>query len=70
MTQLQLDRAVAKATGESLGEIRHRGFSIADPTDVDFDPGPCILLPQFIDWDEIQQVDPPRPCRRRQAVAV
>ena len=70
MTQRQLDLEVAKATGESLGEIRHRGFSIADPTDVTFDPEPCNPPPLFIDWDEIQQVEPPRPCRRRQAVAV
>ncbi len=69
MTQLQLDRAVAKATGESLREIRHRGFSIVDPTDVAFDPEPDDL-PQFIDWDEHQEVEPPRPCRRRQPVFV
>ena len=70
MTQQQLDHAVAKATGESLREIRHRGFSIADPADVAFDPEPDDLPPQFIDWDEHQEVEPPRPCRRRQPVFV
>ena len=70
MTQLQLDRAVAKATGESLREIRHRGFSIADPAVVAFDPEPDNLPPQFIDWDEFQAVEPPRPCRRRKPVLV
>ena len=28
------------------------GFSIADPTDVNFDPEPDDLLPAAIDWDE------------------
>jgi hypothetical protein len=28
MTQVQLDRAVARATGETLREIRARGFSL------------------------------------------
>jgi hypothetical protein len=70
MTQQQLDRAVAKATGESLCEIRHRGFSIADPADVAFDPEPEDLPPQFIDWDDYQAVEPARPCRRRKSVSV
>ncbi len=40
MTQDQIDRLVARATGESLTEIRHRGFGIADPVSVSFDPEP------------------------------
>ena len=36
--QLDLDRAVAKATGESLNLIRSLGFGIADPTAVCYDP--------------------------------
>ena len=70
MTQQQLDRAVAKATGESLCEIRHRGFSIADPAVVASDPEPDDLPPQCIDWDEYQAVEPARPCSRRKPVAV
>ena len=38
MTQRELDREVANATGETVSEIRHLGFSIADPDEVTFDP--------------------------------
>jgi len=69
MTQQELDREVAKATGESLCEIRLRGFSIADPSDVAFDPEPDNLPPQFVDWDELEQIELPRPYRRRQPIA-
>lgn len=53
MTHRQLNRAVAMATGESLREIRLRGFSLADPSDVDFDPEPNDAPPQIVDWDEL-----------------
>jgi hypothetical protein len=53
MTQEDLDREVAEATGESLSTIRHRGFSIVNLEDADFDPEPNILPAQFIDWDEL-----------------
>lgn len=53
MTQDALHRAVARATGEDFATIRRRGFSIADPLDVDFDPEPDDLRPQAIDWDEL-----------------
>ncbi len=52
MTQHQLDREVASALGEDLQEVRRRGFSLADPLDVDFDPEPNDLPPQVLDWDE------------------
>ncbi len=52
MTQNQLDREVASALGEDLQEVRRRGFSLADPLDVDFDPEPNDLPPQVLDWDE------------------
>jgi hypothetical protein len=71
MTQRELDCAVAVATGESLPEVRRHGFSIADPVDVDFDPEPCDLPPQWLDWEEVQAVDSVRPvCRRRHLEAV
>jgi len=54
MTQQELERELCAATGESLAEIRHLGFSLADPADVDFDPEPDDL-PQIVDWDELQQ---------------
>ena len=43
MTQQQLDREVARATGETLNEIRHLGFSIAEPREFHFDPEPAEL---------------------------
>lgn len=53
MSQNELDRAVARATGEDLAEIRRRGFSVADPGIVEYDPEPYDA-PQFLDWDEIE----------------
>lgn len=53
MTQRDLDLAVARTTGENLREIHRRGFSLADPLDVNFDPEPCSLEPQIVDWDEL-----------------
>jgi len=44
MTQAELDRAVAAATGETLGTVRHRGFSIVEV------PEPA---PRIVDWDEL-----------------
>lgn len=51
MTQLELDSAIALATGEELDEIQHLGFSLADPDDTDFDPEPDDRPPQPLDWD-------------------
>ena len=34
MSQQEIDEAVASATGERVGMIRSRGFSIADPFEV------------------------------------
>jgi len=45
MNQRQLDRAVARQTGESLSTIRNRGFSIVEPPE---------LEPLVLDWDELQ----------------
>ena len=54
MTQAQLNRAVAEATGESVETIRHRGFSIFQPLKV-FDPDQDDLaMPQMADWDQIE----------------
>ena len=53
MTQTQLEQLVAKATGEDIRAIRERGFSVADPLEVNFDPEPDNLPPQMIDWDEL-----------------
>ena len=53
MTQAELNRAVATATGETVYTISELGFSIADPEVADFDPEPFDLDPQTIDWDEL-----------------
>jgi len=53
MTQRQLERLVAQATGEDLRAIRRRGFSVVDLADVDFDPEPDQRPPQWVDWDEL-----------------
>ena len=52
MNQRELNRAVARATGEDLAEISRRGFSIADPAVIGFDPEPCEP-DELIDWDEL-----------------
>ena len=65
MTQHQIDTAVAVATGESPSEIRRRGFGIADPLDVNFDPEPCHVPPQWLEWQQMQEEQSLRPDRRR-----
>jgi hypothetical protein len=51
MTQSQLDRAVAAATGETLSTIRRRGFSATEPTSVNKRSRP--RRPQVVDWDAL-----------------
>jgi len=71
MTPCQLHRAVARATGEDIGTIRHMGFSVADPEQVRFDPEPSevrAIEDRIIDWDRHERrrnvsVVPQR-CRR------
>ena len=53
MNQSQLDRAVARATGESLDTVSRMGFSIADPEAVYYDPEPSRRRPLVVDWDEL-----------------
>lgn len=52
MTQSQLDRSVAAATGEARRTIRNRGFSLADPLEVTFDPEPNRDV-GYLDWEEV-----------------
>ncbi len=72
MTQCQLNRAVAKATGETIGTINHMGFSIADPRQVCHDPEPSDFEEKIIDWDryECRRNVPIVPQRSRRAVLV
>ncbi len=57
MTQFELDGAVARATGEPVSVIADRGFQLADPLTVEFDPEP--RGPQVYDWDSGQPVEWP-----------
>ena len=45
MTQAELNREVAKVTGESVETIARRGF-------VPLTDSPIDREPQFIDWDD------------------
>jgi hypothetical protein len=54
MSQPELDREIAQATGESLGTIRRRGFSLVPAMPSVFDPDADELRwPQYLDWDEV-----------------
>lgn len=50
MTQRDLNRAVAKATGESVSEIEHMGFSEIDVLDDIGDRSD----PAVLDWDALE----------------
>jgi hypothetical protein len=49
MSQDEINRAVARVTGENIAVIESRGFTIADPHDVSFDPE--LRRPMVLDWD-------------------
>ena len=53
MQSREIERAVANRTGESLAEIRRRGFQLADPIDVRFDPEPPRRMGRMVDWDAL-----------------
>jgi hypothetical protein len=46
MTQSELDRAVAAATGESVDTISRRGFVLLTPNPIESEP-------LVVDWDEL-----------------
>ena len=52
MTAAQIHRAVSRATGESVREIRRLGFSLANALDLEQDPESDNQLPLMIDWDQ------------------
>ncbi len=54
MTQGRLERAVARATGESLQQIRRWGFSIADPPRSDCDREVTVSAPKMVNWDRLE----------------
>jgi len=52
MRTTPLEEAVARATGESLCEIRRRGFGLLSQSGVaDFEP--YDASPNIVDWDEL-----------------
>lgn len=52
MKQADLDRAVARATGETVSTIKRLGFRLAEPSD-HFDSESDDRRPFVIDWDEL-----------------
>ena len=50
MSQEDLERELAAATGEDIRTIRRRGFQLVMPLAV-FDPEPDNLESQVYDWD-------------------
>ena len=55
MTQRQLNREVARATGESVETIQRLGF-LLDDSDLDLsDPDSEDLGPYVLDWDAVEQ---------------
>ena len=54
LSQHDLDHEVARVTGESLGTIRRRGFSVIDLSDAQFDTEPDDLPAMVLDWDNYQ----------------
>jgi hypothetical protein len=53
MTQKDLNRAVARATGESVNTILQLGFSLADQNAVDSDSEPYDVEDKILDWDAL-----------------
>ena len=48
MTNALLNRAIARATGESVSEIKRRGFQLLTHRPVERDPEDMI-----VDWDKL-----------------
>jgi hypothetical protein len=57
MTQSQLERAVARATGESLSTVRSMGFNLFDPTATQEDLD-ALPRPQTVNWDRLDSNRP------------
>ena len=70
MTQAELNRAVARATGETVRTVANRGFGIADPDIAAFDPEPNDIESKTVDWDALDAGRPGVcPQRRRREPA-
>ena len=65
MTQNELNRDIARATGESIGHIARQGFSLLGPTS---SYASDEREPFTVDWDEVElQRRRPRASARRMA---
>lgn len=55
MNPMNLDQALAQATGESLREIRRLGFNIVNPLDIHLDSEPVDRPPRILNWDRVDR---------------
>jgi len=56
MKQSELNRAVARATGETVATVKRLGFIIADPCEELSTTFEDQLGPEVIDWDALDLV--------------
>ncbi|TWT56430.1 hypothetical protein [Allorhodopirellula solitaria] len=54
MNQNDLNRAVARATGETISAVKRLGFMIANPSDLIDDPTDPVHGGRVIDWDDFE----------------
>jgi hypothetical protein len=54
MSQQELERELSRVTGESLGTIRRRGFSLELPLENE-DDRMILRMPRIVDWDALEQ---------------
>ena len=54
MRQSDLNREVARLTGESVSTIKRLGFLLDDPIDHEVDPDSPEYGPHVIDWDDFE----------------
>ena len=50
MTQAELNREIAAATGETMTTVRHLGFVPLTPVPYERDRDPLV-----VDWDQVEQ---------------
>lgn len=54
MNPTELHQALARATGESIGTLRRRGFSLLAPDNPEPEPAWPDAEPRVVDWDRLQ----------------
>ena len=65
-----IERQVARATGESVREIHRRGFGLLQASGGHLDLDPEENRPSTIDWDEFYLLQPVRHFRKRKTPLV